>query len=147
MTITPAELATTPVVAGLFATEAGRAHLIGSRCFGCGTLYFPQAISCRNPHCHDKTIEQTALPNRGILYSFTVQRYRPPPLFQMDDWQPYAIGVVDLGQGLHVMGMLTDIALDEIAIGMAMQLTLEPLINDSERGSIITYKFKPETLA
>ena len=110
MTITPAELATTPVVAGLFATEAGRAHLIGSRCLGCGTLYFPQAISCRNPHCHDKTIEQTALPNRGILYSFTVQRYRPPPLFQMDDWQPYAIGVVDLGQGLHVMGMLTDIA-------------------------------------
>ncbi len=132
-----------PVVDGLFALVAGEARLTGTRCASCGTHYFPRAISCRNPACRDKQVEPAALPNTGTLYSYTIQHYQPPPLFRMDDWAPYALGVVDLGEGLQVMGMLTGVPLDEIRIGMALRLVIEPLYLDAERGEVLTYKFAP----
>ena len=132
-----------PVVAGLFEMVAGEALLAGTRCASCGALYFPQAISCRNPACCEKQVEPSLLPNTGTLYSYTIQHYQPPPLFRMDDWSPYALGVVDLGEGLQVMGMLTGVALDEIAIGMALRVVVEPLYRDAERGEVSTYKFAP----
>ena len=134
----------TPVADGLFEIVGGHPKLIGSRCLSCETVYFPQALSCRNPQCRDKSVEQTFLPDRGTLYSFTIQRYQPPPLFRMDNWSPYALGLVDLGNGLQVMGMLTGVALDAISIGMPMKLVVEPLYADADNREISTYKFAPD---
>lgn len=135
----------TPVAEGLFDETKDGARLIGSRCDGCGTLYFPQAPGCRNPNCPAPRLERTHLPQRGRLVSYTVQRYRPPPLFRMDDWAPYAIGLVDLGDGVEVMGMLTGV--DAIAIGTPMRLVIETLYTDAEHGPVATYKFAPEVTA
>ncbi|WP_066663910.1 MULTISPECIES: Zn-ribbon domain-containing OB-fold protein [unclassified Sphingomonas] len=134
-----------PVAEGLFTTGSDGPRLIGSHCEGCGTDYFPTAIGCRNPACHDKRIVATELAPRGTLLSYTVQRYQPPPLFRMDDWAPYAIGLVDLGGGVEVMSMLTGFDLDEIVIGSAVQLTLEPLFTDAQGETVLTYKFAPAT--
>ena len=131
------------IVEGLFTVTEGHAHLVGSECAGCGTRYFPQAAGCRNPHCGDKRIAPVLLPQAGILLSYTIQRYQPPPLFRMDDWSPYAIGLVDLGQGVQVMGMMTGVDLETIHIGMAVEVVLEPLFADAEGGSVVTYKFAP----
>ena len=81
--------------------------------------------------------------NRGTLYSYTVQAYRPPALFRMDDWAPYAIALVELPEGLRVMGMLTGCRHDEIRIGMDVELTVEPLYRDEEGREVLTYKYKP----
>jgi uncharacterized OB-fold protein len=128
---------------GLFTIEDGVPHLIGSQCAGCSTRYFPQAAGCRNPHCDDKRIASALLPSTGTLVSYTVQRYQPPPLFRMDNWSPYAIGLVDLGEGVEVMGMLTQVDPAAIQIGMPVRLVLEALFEDPERGPILTYKFAP----
>ena len=88
-------------------------------------------------------MERAALPACGTLYSYTVQRYRPPPLFRMDDWQPYALGLVDLGEGLHVLGMMTGLAFDDIRIGMPVCLVVETLYVDAARGHVSTYMFAP----
>lgn len=133
-----------PVAEGLFEIVGGQPKLIGSRCLSCDTVYFPQALSCRNPECRNKSVEQTYLPYRGSLYSYTFQRYRPPPLFRMDNWSPYALGLVDLGDGLQVMGMLTGVALDAIHIGMPLKLVIEPLYADADNGETSTYKFAPD---
>ena len=133
-----------PVADGLFDVVGGEPRLIGSRCRACRTVYFPQTSFCRNPQCHDKQVERFLLPERGILHSFTIQRYRPPSLFRIDDWSPYAIGLIDLGEGLQVMAMLSGIGFDEIRIGMALRLVLEPLYTDTERGPVLTYKFAPD---
>jgi uncharacterized OB-fold protein len=61
----------------------------------------------------------------------------------MDHWSPYALGLVDLGKGLQVVGMLTGIKLDEIAIGMALKLVVEPLYSHADIGEKLTYKFAP----
>lgn len=132
----------TPVVEGLF-VDGSEPRLIGSRCAGCATIYFPQTPSCRNPQCRVKQPERFLLPRTGTLLSFTIQRYRPPDIFRMDEWAPYAIGLVDLGEQVKVMGMLTGIALDDIAIGMPVTLLIEPLFVDPARGPVTTYKFAP----
>ena len=130
-----------PVAEGLFEVLPEGPRLIGSRCASCETLYFPVALSCRNPLCTEKRIEPALLPDRGTLISYTIQRYQPPPLFRMDNWEPYAIGLIDLGGGVEVMGMLSGLAFDAIRIGMPVRLVVETLFTDGERGAVATYKF------
>ena len=131
-----------PVADELF--EAGDdAALVGTRCTGCGTHYFPKSISCRNPRCERKTVERTVLGRRGRLFSYTVQSYRPPALFRMEPWEPYAIGLVELPEGLRVMSMLTGVDLDAIEIGMPLQLVVEPLYRDEAGQEVLTYKYAP----
>ena len=132
-----------PIAEGLFKWSGSTASLIGTRCASCGTHYFPKSLSCRNPDCTDKQVEEALLGPTGKLYSYTVQAYRPPPLFKMDSWSPYTIGLVDLPQGLRVLGMLTGCGNDEVEIGMDLELTVEPLYRDDQGREVLTYKFKP----
>ena len=110
-----------PVAEGLFHGFGDAARLLGSRCRGCGSLYFPRSLGCRNPACNDRHVEDAALPREGTLYSYTVQSYRPPGLFRMDDWAPYVLALVDLTGdpgGLRVMGMMTARQSEDLRIGM-----------------------------
>ena len=142
MTFTPTSVDHgVPVAEGLFEMAGGEPRLVGARCLDCQALYFPQTGFCCNPQCQGKRVERFLLPGRGMLHSFTIQRYRPPALFRMDDWSPYAIGLVDLGGGIEVMGMLHAIPLDDIRIGMALKLVAEPLFTGDDGTPVLTYKF------
>ena len=134
-----------PVAEDLFRSTPDGPALVGTRCTGCGTHYFPKSLSCRNPACHAKAIEEVAMGRRGRLYSYTVQAYRPPALFRMDDWAPYVIGLVELPEGLRVMGMLTGCELSDIHIDMPLELVIETLYRDENGRDISTYKFSPTT--
>ncbi len=131
------------VVDGLVEQTPEGPRLIGTRCAGCNTLYFPQKSSCANPGCDEKSPQPAHLPAAGTLYSYTIQRYQPPSLFRIDDWQPYIIGLVELGEGVRVMAMLTGIEEDQLRIGMDLQLVTQPLYTDSEKGEVRTFKFAP----
>lgn len=135
------------VVDGIVEPTPDGPRLLGSRCNGCGTLYFPQKPSCPNPACTTKAPAPAYLPDCGTLYSYTIQRYQPPPLFRMDYWAPYILGLVDLGEGLRVMGMLTGIAESDVRIGMPLRLVTEPLFRDDFGNQVHTYKFAPSGAA
>jgi uncharacterized protein len=141
--VSGAEGTVIPVAEGLFEVLPEGPRLIGTRCTSCDTLYFPVTLSCRNPQCADKRIERALLPRHGSLLSYTIQRYQPPPLFRMDNWQPYAIGLIDLGAGVEVMGMLTGLEFDAIRIGLPLRMVVETLYTDETRGAVATYKFAP----
>lgn len=132
-----------PVADDLFRSTGAGTALVGSRCSGCDAHYFPRSLSCRNPGCDDKQVTDVLLGEHGTLYSFTVQAYRPPALFRMDPFAPYAIGLVDLPEGLRVLGKLTGCALDEIRIGMPVALTVEMLYTDEEGRDVLTYAYAP----
>jgi uncharacterized OB-fold protein len=132
-----------PVAEGLYEVDGDGAHLLGTRCNSCGAHYFPKALSCRNPECRDKRTLDVRLGRRGLLYTWTVQSYRPPPLFRMDGWAPYAIGLVELPEGLRVMGMLGGLAHEDIRIGMALELAVAPLYRDESGRPVLTYQFRP----
>lgn len=132
-----------PVAEDLFRDSAEGPALVGTKCTGCGAHYFPKSLSCRNPACDTKMVTETMLGRRGTLYSYTVQGYRPPALFGMDPWEPYALGLVELPEGLRVMGMLTGCPLDEIHIDMPVELTIATLYSDAEGRDVLTYKYRP----
>jgi uncharacterized protein len=82
-------------VRGLATTVDGELHLVGARCNSCGTHTFPVQASC--PRCGSDTTA-VALPREGSLWSCTVQRTRPkPPYAGPDEFEPFAVGYVDLG--------------------------------------------------
>jgi uncharacterized OB-fold protein len=134
---------TTPVVDGLFQGQGGSTRLLASRCRGCGSVYFPRSLSCRHPHCADKHPQDILLGPRGTLYSVTVQTYRPPALFVMDDWKPYALGLVDLPEGIRVMAMLCGRSPQDWRIGEAVALTTGALSRDTQGREVLTYQFQP----
>lgn len=132
-----------PVAEGLFQFTNGQPMLLGSRCKGCATLYFPRSLGCRNPRCPHKQIEDASFGQSGTLYSHTVQAYRPPPLFRMDPWGPYPIGLIDLPEGLRVMAMITGCTPPELRIGMPMTLSTKALFVDEQGCEVLTYAYRP----
>lgn len=133
-----------PVVRDLFADTAGGPRLLGSRCAACGTPYFPRSPVCRNPTCDAPRIEEAAFGPRGTLWSYAVQYYAPPAPVRYDQpFEPFAIGVVDLPEGLRVLGRLSTADLEQIVIGMPVELVIERLCGGADGEDVTTWKFRP----
>lgn len=119
-------------------------RLVGGRCQKCGAVYFPVRGSCRRPGCGSRTVEPFDLSPHGRLWSFTVQHYQPPPPFVIDDpFQPYAIGLVDLPEGIRVLASLRSDDLDTLAIGQPVRLTTRRLRSAADGSDVCTWQFEP----
>ncbi len=136
-----------PAIDGWFATdESGRAHLIGSKCPCCGTYVFPpRANNCPNPACDGDALEQVPLSRRGTLWSYTENRYAPPPPYPTPDpFEPFAVAAVQLeAEGLIVLGKVVEGTLAaDLSVGMAMELAIEPLFTDDGGVRRTTYAWR-----
>ena len=132
-----------PVVDGIFTFPPDGPNLIGTKCVSCGTYYIPRSLSCRNPNCEEKKVEDAILSRRGKLYSYTIQYYPPPPPFKMEPFEPYGIGLIEFPEGIRVMGMLTGCKLEDIKIGMDVEMVIEKLYQNEQGDDVVTFKFKP----
>jgi uncharacterized OB-fold protein len=115
---------------GWFAVEEDGTHLIGTRCATCGTVCFPpQRGFCRNPHCDGESMEETRLPRRGRVWSYTSASYPPPePFVAAEPYTPVTLAAVELaGAGIVVLGQVKDLTVDELEVGMEVELTHGPL--------------------
>jgi len=135
-----------PAVEGWFTTDEVDPHLLGTRCRACGTYHFPkESFFCRNPGCAGSELEVVPLSSRGLLWSFTDNRYPPPPPYVAGDpFEPYAIAAVELErEKLVVLGQLVaGIGTDRLEAGMPMQLALEPLYED-DATQYLVWKWRP----
>jgi len=121
-----------PVIEGMFREEAdGTGRLLGGRCPTCGASFFPKQWSfCRNPACGGTELDDVELSTRGTLWSFTDNRYAPPPPYpSREPFEPYGVAAVELAdEQMVVLGQLavgTDVA--NLALGHEMELIVEPL--------------------
>lgn len=81
--------------------------LQGSRCNACGTVAFPVAQTCRK--CTSKDLVTSDLSRDGIVWAHTVQRFRPksPPYVEPETgFEPFAVGYVELPDGIKVEAIL-----------------------------------------
>lgn len=133
-----------PVAEGLFTETADGPRLLGSRCAGCGTPYFPKSAVCRNPECRGGAMADASFGPRGTLWSCAVQDYPPPAPVRYDQpYKPYAMGVVDLADGLRVLGRMAVDDPSRLEVGMQVELVLDVLCHDEQGGEVITWKFRP----
>ena len=111
--------------------SSGAPHLVGAKCPQCGTYVFPpRENNCPNPGCEADELEPVALSRRGTLWSYTENRYQPPPPYpQSDPFEPFAVAAVQLAaEGLIVLGKVVGGTLAaDLKIGMEMELTTMPL--------------------
>jgi uncharacterized OB-fold protein len=132
------------VAENLFAETEEGPRLLGSKCLSCGTPYFPRATACHNPDCDESKIEDARFGPRGKLWSCAVQNYPPPPPARYDEpYIPYALGLVDLPEGLRVLGKIRTDDPESLQIGMDVELILDEIYRDENGNPVITWKFRP----
>lgn len=136
-----------PAVEGWLVAD-GEAALLGSRCKDCKSYFFPkETFFCRNPGCKGSEFDEVALSQRGRLWSYTDNRYPPPkPYVAPDPFVPYIIAAVELDEEkMVVLGqVVSGVKIEDLKVGMEMQLTLDRLYEDDENEYII-WKWKPVT--
>lgn len=131
---------------GWFTLDHDAPQLIGTRCTSCGTYYFPKQSSfCKNPDCQSTDFEEVPLSRTGKVWSYTDAQYQPPePFVAPDPYVPYAIAAVQLEkEQMIVLGQAASgLTVDDLKVGMDVELVLETLYEDDETNKQI-WKWKP----
>jgi uncharacterized OB-fold protein len=113
-------------------------HLIGCRCKNCGTHFYPRRRICLN--CQRQEMDEVFLSTEGKIHTYTIFRQAPPSGIMEP---PYAVGQIELPEGVIVTSIITDCDFESLDIGMDVAMVLEEVSKDEEGNGIIAYKFRP----
>lgn len=110
-------------------------RLLGYECQSCGWVAFPEERTiCKRCGASDPGFEQVKLAPRGEIKTFVVQEFLP------DEFEPpQPIAIVDIpqadgdGDPVRVYGVLTETALEELAIGDVVDARFRERFTDGER--------------
>lgn len=119
-------------------TEVEEPHLIGVKCKSCGEYFFPKRDRCLN--CCNEDMEEINLSKRGKIYTYTIIHHSPPGY---NGPVPYAVGAVELPEGIIILSPLKDFDFNKIKVGMDVEVVFEKIYEDDKGNDIIGYKFKP----
>ncbi|MGD0242523.1 MAG: OB-fold domain-containing protein [Streptosporangiaceae bacterium] len=131
---------------GLFTWPSDEPRLIGAQCTGCGLVAFPAGSACAR--CGGTGATEKLLPDRGTLWTFTTQDFRPPsPPYDGADtaetFRPYALGYVELPGEVMVEARLTEPDPARLAIGQPMRLAIVPYSVSADGTQVMTFAFAP----
>ena len=139
---------TEPLIADWY-TTGDDPHLLGTKCSGCGTYFFPALDTyCRNPACESTQFETVELSRTGKLWSFTNAGYSPPaPYVAADPYEPFAIAAVELDkEKMIVLGQIVEgVGVEGLSAGMEMELVMEPVPHDDDADGRLIWKWRPAT--
>lgn len=128
-----------PKVVNDWRLRGQRYRLEGEICDHCGEVIFPPRDIC--PACKQPAKTPHTLSGHGKVYSFSTI-YSAPEGFET--YTPYTVALVQLDEGPMVTAQLTDIAPDDIEIGMSVEMVTRRLRTHGEEGTIVYgYKFRP----
>ena len=113
-----------------------RYRLEAEKCKKCGKIYFPPRIICAG--CHSKEFEKIKLSREGKLLTYTIIRVGPS---QFVDQVPYAMGIVELKEGVKILSQITDCDLEKLSTGMKVRIEFRKIQQEGEAG-IICYGYK-----
>jgi len=112
---------------GEFAAGLERGVILATRCKECGRIYYPPRHDCSR--CLSDQMEWIELNGTGKLVSFTAI-FVPPEHFTPDlstaapfasyEYHPAPVGIVELKNGVRVMGWIPGIPRKELRVGMEL---------------------------
>ncbi len=115
-----------------------RYKLIGGQCEACGAKLFPQRQVC--PQCKSQRVRPYKFSGKGRVYSYTVV-YDAPAGYEL--FLPYVTALVRLDEGPMITAQLTDVDLNDVQIGMPVEMVTRRLRQFGEDGLIVYgYKFR-----
>jgi len=95
----------------------GQQKLMAGKCFKCGKIHLPPRPFCDN--CFSQQFEWVAVSGKGKLLTYTVISIAPE---QFQALTPYAVGIVELENGLKIPGMIQNTTQEKLQIGMELNL-------------------------
>lgn len=116
-----------------FADKLREGKVMGTKCKACGEKYYPPSADCCK--CFSSEMEWFEMPRVGTLITYT-KIYVPPEHFAVDftkapfskyTLDPCPVGIVEVEDGLRIMGWIPKMKQNEIKIGMPLQITAETL--------------------
>ncbi len=128
-----------------FTDELAAGKFMATVCKKCGKKYYPPVADCSN--CMQSDMEWKQIGHEGSLATFTKIHVPPdrfavqPPLmpFSSIKFEPCPIGLLEVEEGLRILGWMPKLDLKKIRVGMKMKaspqilptgkvtITLEPL--------------------
>lgn len=135
---------TIEAVEGLFVDTSEGPRLIGSRCATCETPYFPSSEACHNPDCDHSDMRVDHFGPEGRLISIALQNYPPPPpTISSDPYTTYGVGLVDMPEGLRVIGRLQVEDPEQVPVGGPVDLVIASLGQDAEGRDVLSWQWRP----
>jgi len=99
--------------------SAADGTLVLQRCTQCDQFQFYPRSLCAT--CAGDT-EWVPASGRGTLYTYTVIRQNRAEAFA--DLSPYAVGIVELDEGVRMMSNIVDCAIDALVVGMPLEVVI-----------------------
>ena len=120
-----------------------RYSLIGEVCDHCGVKLFPPRDVC--PECsHDV---QTLYQFTGTANIYSFSQVFDPPTGHLEN-TPYIVALVKLKEGPMITAQLTDVDIDQVEIGMKVEMVTRKMSVEGTEGMIVYgYKFRPLILS
>lgn len=117
-----------------------RYRLEANKCQECGAIFFPPRLIC--PRCKRRDLKPTKLKETGKILSYTIIRVPPR---QFVDQAPYAVGIVELDDGVKITAQIVDCDFEDLKIGKRVKVEFRKIFQEGESGIICYgYKFVPE---
>ena len=117
-----------------------RYRLTAGKCHKCGAISFPPRLVC--PKCQGKKFDMIRLADEGKIVTYTVIRIASD---KFSKEAPFAIGIVELNDGVRVTAQITDIPAEDLKIGQQVKMVFRRIQEDGKAG-IICYGYKAVTI-
>jgi uncharacterized protein len=107
-------------------TAAGELRV--QRCVDCGALRHPPGPMC--PSCGGGDLDYVVAAGTGTVYSYVVHHHPPVPGKKL----PIVIALVELAEGVRMVGELAGIAPEEVSIGMPVAVSYVRVVRGGPGG-------------
>lgn len=104
-------------------TAAAQHRFQMPRCDDCGKFHFYPRALC--PHCSSPRLTWAACSGRGTVYSYTIVHRAPSPA--LADKVPYAVAIVEVEEGPHLMTNIMNVKPEDVRIGMPVRVDYDDL--------------------
>ena len=118
-----------------FAKELAEGKIMATLCKKCGKKYYPPRADCSN--CMSSEMEWKPIGGEGKLVTFT-KIYVPPEHFAIRQpmmpfssvqFEPCPIGILEVEDGLRIMGWMPKTDVKKIRVGMRMKASPQVLLD------------------
>jgi uncharacterized OB-fold protein len=116
----------------------GQQKLMAGQCLKCAKIHLPPRPLCDN--CFSRDFEWVNVSGKGKLLTYTVINIAPA---QFQELTPYAVGIVQLENGVKIPGMIQGLKQEQLKIGMELTLDFGTCNTTQQWPQWQRYCFKP----
>jgi hypothetical protein len=117
-----------------------RYRLEAQKCKNCGVVLFPPRLIC--PDCKSRDFEDTKLAEKGKVLTYTIIRVPP---HQFVDQAPFAVGIMELDDGVKLTAQIVDCDFEDLKIGLRVKIEFRKIFEEGSSGILCYgYKFVPD---